>query len=179
MPSGEHFWTANAGEKDILVSQGASYEGIPFYVDPPDANSGYLTYRLSSINGHILTTNIAEKNQLLVLGYNYEGAPFSTPSSRVEVWAPQSNQALVYRLFSPISGRHFWTTSIFERDSLMLSGFNYEGVGMTSDSTGTGNPVYRMFKPSTGEHFWTASSGERDALLRSGFVYEGVSWNQF
>lgn len=85
-------------------------------------------------------------------------------------------QNCVYRLYNPVSGDHFYTTSILERNSAANSGYTYEGIAF--DVSGDSNPVYRLYNYKTGEHFYTTSTSERDSAMKnSGFSLEGVAYS--
>ena len=82
----------------------------------------------------------------------------------------------MYRLYNPNSGEHFYTGSIEERDTLVVAGWNYEGVAWNAPIY-TGEPVYRVFNPISGDHHYTMSQEEIDNLVSIGWNYEGVAWN--
>lgn len=82
---------------------------------------------------------------------------------------------IMYRLYNPNSGEHFYTADTGERDYLITVGWNYEGFGFIAASEG--EPVYRLFNPVTGDHHYTLDSNEKDWLDRDmGWNYEGVGW---
>jgi hypothetical protein len=174
---GSHLWTPNQSERNSLLSTGSwSDEGVGFYQDPISSNTGYATHRLYNKVGqgiHILSADQTEIQKLISYGYIDEGTVFTTPTlSYPENPAPPGKE-YVYRILLP--NKHFWTTSIAERDSLLKVGGVYEGIAwQTSKSNGT--PVYRLYSPS-GEHFWTTSATERDSIIKFGWRYEGISWN--
>lgn len=82
----------------------------------------------------------------------------------------------VFRLYNPNTGEHFYTTGMFERNSLIAEGWNNEGVGWGSPTTG--DAVYRLYNPNAkgGDHYYTVSSFEKDSLLKKGWRYEGIGW---
>lgn len=118
--TGEHFYTANAGERDGLTKLGWSYEGIA-WVAP---TSGVPVYRLYNPNSgdHHYTTSEAEKDYLASIGWNYEGIGWYSDSSETTA---------VYRLYNPneLTGNHHYTLDSNERDYLTSIGWNYEGIG--------------------------------------------------
>lgn len=81
---------------------------------------------------------------------------------------------IMYRLYNPNSGEHFYTSNKIERNHLIDVGWNYEGVGWYAPETG--NPVYRLYNPNAGDHHYTLSSKERDYLVSVGWNYEGIGW---
>ncbi len=84
-------------------------------------------------------------------------------------------EVLMYRLYNPNSGEHFYTGSAGEKEHLYSVGWNYEGVGFVAPET-SASPVYRLYNPNAGDHHYTTSSGERDALVRVGWSDEGIGW---
>lgn len=120
--SGEHFFTANVGEKDILVNLGWKFESIPW--DAP-AVSDIPVYRVYNPNSgdHHFTANAAERDILVGLGWNDEGIGWYS--------ADGSGQP-VYRLYNPnatSAGSHHFTASEEERDLLIGLGWRDEGIG--------------------------------------------------
>jgi hypothetical protein len=95
---------------------------------------------------------------------DYNKLPTSTPAGTV------------YRLYNPNTGEHFYTTGMFERNSLIAEGWNSEGVGWVSSTTG--EPVYRLYNPNAkgGDHYYTKSPFEKDSLTKRGWLDEGVGW---
>ena len=74
---------------------------------------------------------------------------------------------VMYRLYNPNSGEHFYTASAAERDMLVNAGWNYEGSGWTAPER-SNTPVYRLYNANAGDHHYTTSTVERDALLAAG-----------
>lgn len=118
--SGEHFYTANVGEKDNLIKHGWRYEGIGWVA--PD--TGADVYRLYNPNSgdHHYTTGLNEKNHLVKVGWRYEGVG----------WKSDNYKGVgLHRLYNPNakSGSHHYTTGIGERDHLAKLGWRKEGIG--------------------------------------------------
>lgn len=80
---------------------------------------------------------------------------------------------VMYRLYNPNSGEHFYTASVLERDATVAAGWNYEGVGWTAPVT-SATPVYRLYSGT--DHHYCTGVGERDALIAAGWSYEGIGW---
>ena len=119
--SGEHFYTANKTERNMLFGYGWNYEGIGWFAP---ASSGTPVYRLYNPNAgdHHYTTNIAERNMLISVGWNDEGIG----------WYSDDNGAVpLYRQYNPNAkaGSHNYTTSKGENDFLAANGWNAEGIG--------------------------------------------------
>ena len=79
-----------------------------------------------------------------------------------------------YRLYNPQTHQHYWTTSGSEKQSLMKSGWHYDGIGWGSVSSAK-TPIYRLYSKS-GEHFYTINTTEKDTLIKAGYRYEGVAF---
>ncbi len=82
---------------------------------------------------------------------------------------PESTQVM-YRLYNPNSGEHFYTASTVERDATIAAGWNDEGIGWTAPSE-SDTPVYRLYSGT--DHHYTMSIVERDHLIDVGWTLEG------
>lgn len=119
--NGEHFYTGNRVEKNLLVENGWRYEGRAWKA----AASGQPIYRLYNKNSgeHHYTTSAVEKNWLVTKGWAYE--MIASYSMAKDEGAP------VYRLFNPNerrAGSHHYTLNTYERDMLLKAGWRDEGV---------------------------------------------------
>ena len=119
--SGEHFYTANAAEKDNLVSLGWTFEGVGWKAP---ATSNTPVYRVYNPNAgdHHYTTNKAEKDLLISVGWKDEGIG----------WYSDDAQSLpIYRQYNPnaVAGAHNFTSSKGENDWLVSVGWKGEGIG--------------------------------------------------
>lgn len=114
--SSEHFYTANAGEKDNLVAVGWKYEGIAWQAP----KTGEPVYRMYNPNAgdHHYTLNLAEKNMLVAKGWKYEGIS----------WYSGGDVKLL-RLYNPNAkaGAHHYTANNYEKEQLVKVGWKYEG----------------------------------------------------
>lgn len=119
--SGEHFYTARLAEKEYLVRQGWSYEGIA-WIAPRESNRP--VYRLYNPNAgdHHYTMNLEERDALIALGWKDEGIGwYSSPGK----------EDPIYRQYNPnaSSGTHNYTRSKDENDYLTAIGWRPEGIG--------------------------------------------------
>ncbi|MDO4404157.1 MAG: transglutaminase domain-containing protein [Atopobiaceae bacterium] len=114
--SGEHFYTANADEKNYLASIGWKYEGVG-WVAPLE---GADVYRMYNKNGgeHHYTIDAAERDNLVRMGWTYEGVGWKSGGS-----------VRLYREYNPnaFSCNHNYTTSRAEHDWLVSLGWLDEG----------------------------------------------------
>ncbi len=136
MSSGEHFYTASGGERDVLRSAGWHYEGVAWTA--PDASSTPV-YRLYNPNtgDHHYTTSAGERDMLSAAGWNAEGVGWYSDDAR---------RVPLYRLYNPnaVAGSHHYTTSAGERDQLVRTGWRDEGIGWYGTGgaiPGTGDPA--------------------------------------
>ena len=171
--------TSNKQEYDTLLNQGYQGKGVIFYGDPAGSNSGYPVYRLAGPNGHVFTSSEEQRSIFQSQGYTYEGVAFTALSAVKQETAAPDGEALVYRFGGMPYGRHFWTKDIYERDSMIVAGYIYEGVAWkVYAGTNTGTPVYRLSTPVLRKHLYTSDSYEKDVLSSNrDWNYEGVAWN--
>ena len=85
----------------------------------------------------------------------------------------EPGEQLMYRLYNPNSGEHFYTASVEERDHLDSVGWDYEGHAWTAPKS-SNTPVYRLYSGT--DHHYTTSAYERDELVKVGWSYEGIGW---
>ncbi len=82
---------------------------------------------------------------------------------------------VMYRLYNPNSGEHFYTADASERDHIVSVGWRYEGEAWTAPQY-SGTPVYRLYNPNAGDHHYTTDASEKDYLVSVGWRYEGIGW---
>ena len=81
---------------------------------------------------------------------------------------------VMYRLYNPNSGEHFYTSSPVERQAVIDAGWDDEGIGWTAPTEGV--KVYRLYNSFAGEHHYTKSEAERDMLVDAGWTWEEGGW---
>jgi hypothetical protein len=178
-PNGASFLTTNQTEYNALVGAGWAGHGIDFWADPGNTNTGYPVYRLyNPSNGqHRWTINTTEVYGLIDSGYTLESIPFTSISNVRQETAAPAGKELTYRFYIPQTHSHLWTNQLHERDTMILAGYQYEGVAWQTFSDTSKKPVFRLYAPSLQKHLYTVSGSERDALVVSGgYQYEGVSF---
>ena len=123
--SGEHFYTADASERNGLIQVGWTYEGVGWMAP----QQGDPVYRLYNPNGggHHYTKSAGERDLLVSRhGWTSEGVAFYSAakgSARVVTVNRVYNGGLM-------RGQHHYTTSTAERDNLVrYHGWANEGVG--------------------------------------------------
>ena len=102
------------------------------------------------------------------LGWGSSG-PYSIKTS---LSAPSVD---MYRMYNPNTGEHLYTASQVERDSMVASGWKYEGV-MWRAPGASSTPVYRLYNPNTHDHHYANTLNEYETCMRSGWKGEGVAF---
>jgi hypothetical protein len=82
---------------------------------------------------------------------------------------------VMYRVYNPNSGEHFYTNRAAEKNYLVSLGWHNEGLAWFR-SASNAQPVYRLYNPHGGEHHYTLSAAERDMLKAKGWNDEGIGW---
>ncbi|HUP29910.1 MAG TPA: trypsin-like peptidase domain-containing protein, partial [Usitatibacter sp.] len=133
-----------------------------------------LVLRMSAVG---TATNVVN-----VTGAQDDSVPSNNASSaNVPVNAtPLANQVVRYRLYSPVTREHHFTTDLNEYTVLgtWVGAWQQEGpVGKMLDNPGVFNgvaavPYYRLFNPSSAWHHWTTDANEYYVLSQSS-VWQG------
>ncbi|WP_313309847.1 adhesive domain-containing protein [Lactococcus taiwanensis] len=79
---------------------------------------------------------------------------------------------VVYRLYNPNTGEHFYPTSIYERDMDLKAGWRNEGTLETAPTSG--KAIYRVYNPNAkgGDHYYTMSKYEASQLVSQGWKWD-------
>ena len=126
--SGEHFYTQDQYERDVLYRQGWYKEGTGWY-SPIEGEAVFRLYNPNS-GEHHYTLDSNEASTLAKLGWKEEGTAFNSGTAK---------KVPVYRLFNPAArdaGSHHYTTQESEKDTLVKAGWSYEGIGWYADLGG-------------------------------------------
>ena len=159
---------------NLLVDKGVATEAV---LKP--------VYRFWSpvLSCHFYTMSESEKEYLLLhlaQSWTYEGVVFyAYPDGADPVSRP------VYRFWSETYGRHFYTISEENKDTLVNDYsdlWTYEGVAFYAYAEGKQPawtmPVYRFWSVPLNTHFYTISDSERAYVLGHPdyWTYEGIAW---
>lgn len=140
MPTnGEHLYTTDAHEKDVLYSQHKwGYEGIAWYT----STTGTPVYRLYNpgLRNHLYTTDRNEVETLC----RYHGWQKDNGGNPVFY---SSGSVPIYRVYNrKLSGMHHLTTDVNEYNTLPRHGWTQEGVKLYGIQKG--NPIQTEYVPS-------------------------------
>ncbi|MDE5758903.1 MAG: hypothetical protein K2H85_09880 [Allobaculum sp.] len=126
--SGEHFYTRDTHERDVLVSLGWQAEGVG-WVAPKASEGTAPVYRLYNANAgdHHYTKDANEKDTLVKIGWSFEGVGwYSAADPKV------GNRTIeVFREYNPNAkeaGAHNYTISENENATLVSLGWTDEGI---------------------------------------------------
>ena len=117
--SGEHFYTANTNERDLLKRVGWNDEGIGWYA-PTSGNPVYRVYNPNA-GDHHYTPHKSERDHLIKVGWRYEGIG----------WYSDKNKTIpLYRAYNPNAraGSHNYTVSKAEQNHLIKVGWRNENI---------------------------------------------------
>jgi len=117
--SGEHFYTANASEKENAIADGWVDEGVG-WTAPESGNPVYRLYN-SYAGDHHYTLNATERDELVAAGWTYEGVGW---------YSAGEDGVPVYREYNPnmFSCNHNYTTDKDEHDGLVAIGWTDEEI---------------------------------------------------
>ena len=90
----------------------------------------------------------------------------------------EDGDTALFRVYNPNTWEHFYTTDVAERRSLILAGWQGEGIIAyfpTYDSADT-NIMFRFRNPNTGDHHYTSDQLEMMSIMIAGWVPEGTSF---
>ncbi len=164
----EKVTTAGDGSKTVApastIAPGETGR-FSFQFRGPDATGTFVEYFQPLVEGYAWFEREAGVNWTL----NATGAPAPPPNL--------NGKTPFYRLYSPRTNDHFYTTSSTERSAALNGGYTSEGVGAYVYSVvATGRaPLYRLYNPRSGKHFYTANADERAAVISGGFGDEGIA----
>lgn len=142
--TGEHFYTANMGERDSLMQGGWGYEGIGWMAP---RTSDTPVYRLYSGTDHHYTISVDERDALVSAGWADEGIGWYSDDDETIPLYRQFNPNVNPNLRFDNSGSHNYTTNSAENDQLVQSGWQAEGVGWYAKATGSSDGSYDLPKP--------------------------------
>ena len=110
-----HFYTLDSAERDSLIADGWSYEGIG-WKSPKDGNP---VYRYVKDGEHIWTMDAKERQALQISGWKKDGIAFRSSTSQA---------VPVYRLYLQEVGDRVYTKSKNEKKALIKAGWADEGI---------------------------------------------------
>ena len=122
--TGEHFYTGNLDEREVLITVGWTDEGIG-WAAPTEGTPVYRLYNPYVEGGdHHYTMNVEEYEALAELGWRQEGVVWHSADKK------DQNAVPVYRQYNPYAetGSHNYTVSRAENDSLASVGWEAEGI---------------------------------------------------
>lgn len=86
---------------------------------------------------------------------------------------------VVFRLYQPATGDHFYTMSSIEAAQALRLGYVEEGVPFANEQNRPALiDVFRFYNAVSGDHFYTTSVEERDEVINKidDYIYEGIAF---
>jgi len=132
-------------------------------------------------SGHFFTISEWEKNHIQATWpdiWSYEGVAWYALTT------PATNASPVYRFWSPVYSRHFFTISEAEKNYIRTNWpdiWTYESVAwyaFPTEAPGS-SPVYRFWSPLYNGHFFTVSEAEKNHIQATWpdiWSYEGIAY---
>lgn len=165
-----HKFVASVNDRDALIAEGYTSEGIAFnapsgFITAANPTSNHLNvYRISKASRHLYSTSLSEGDSLLRAGWALEGILLQAPAI--------ATSSPVFRLRNIQANSHLLTPSLNEKDALSQSGWVYEGVAWYLDTTVP--QTYRFYI--NGSHFYTSDMTEAINLASRGARYESIAF---
>lgn len=134
--NGEHLYTIDANEKDVLYQQHHwGYEGVAWYA-PSSGNAVYRLYN-HGLQNHLYTMDLNEVRVLTT----YHGWQLDNAGNPVFY---SGGSTPIYRVYNPaLRGLHHWTTDFNEYSILPNHGWKQEGEAFFAESLG--NPMQTQY----------------------------------
>lgn len=104
--------------------------------------------------------------------------PLLLPSPAGAAPPPEASKTALYRLFNPVTGAHYYTTSAAERNSFRTAGWSDEHIaGFVLSRREAGHvPFYRLFHPGSRDWLYTWRTDERDHVIKNaGYQLRGIA----
>ena len=145
--NGEHLYTTDANERDVLFKEhGWGYEGVAWYAP----NTGTPVYRLynSVLCNHLYTTDTNEvatltKDAAWTVDNNGQPLFYSSRSNEQEYRGEPTGKP-IYRVYNEgLNGMHHLTTDYNEYKTLPDYGWTQEGEALRA--TANGNPITTIY----------------------------------
>lgn len=151
----------------ILISIYLVSSGIFIFKVHADVNI-YRVYNSNS-SEHFYTKDTNEMFNLINNNWKSEGV----------AWASPQSGTAVYRIYNPnSSGDHYYTSSKYEAQAVVNSGWKWDNNGNPVFFSGGSIPVYVSYNPNahSGSHNYTTNKNEQNALINAGWKDQGTAF---
>ncbi len=174
-------------------SSGASGTSYSYSTSATDPDGDQMNYTFDWGDGTTSTTMLVNSGTSASASHSWSGArtysvmaratdsegATSGWSNSLAVFISAVNAPFpVYRMYSPTSKDHFYTTNYNEYSVTAVKvGYQQEGVlGYIYSSSQAGTiPIYRMYSPTSTDHFYTTNYNEYSVTaVKVGYQQEGV-----
>ncbi len=169
------------GQDDILVTPTSV---LNWSVGNLDANPLFLSSHDYSLSGRSPCIDAGDPSQVPNADAPDAAGNPRRSGATVDLGAFEAGPSAVYRFFSPLTLRHFFTISRGERDKLInesMGVWTYEGIAFYASTRPFDDmlPIYRFWSPKQSCHFWTIDEKEAQQMMREQadmWIYEGIAY---
>lgn len=182
---------------ELPSSQPTSVDGILYFTyngqlwqsDGTDVNTFPIAPEEVSLGGEQVVDSFRFPNELLEFNDQlyFTGQAYSIEEGGYQpalLTLEDVDNTIVYRLFDPSAGVHFYTTDASERDEFIATG-NYQSEGESyrsvEPSMDGAEEVFRFFNETTGVHLYTTNEVERDVIIETlpDFTFQGARFSAY
>ncbi len=169
------------GRRDVYVASGAVLDWSRGNID---ADPLFWSPRDYSLNGRSPCIDAGDSSYIPDSHVQDRSGNPRRSGATVDMGAYEAGAAAVYRFFSPLTQRHFYTISQGEWDKLNAQPADiwlYEGIAFYASTRSFTDmlPVYRFWSPKQSSHFWTIDEKEAQKMMREQsdlWIHEGVGY---
>ena len=160
---------------NAILGEGCTYSEEPEYVEDSYENITMSWIKQKSISVKKNSANVISVDTETGKAVVYDGVTRSASTVALEV----ISEGLIFRMYDPNRGEHFYTKNKEEADLIEALGWRHEEgsdfvVVDAKDEDAV--PVYRVYNPNAGGmHFYTEDPAEAKGLVDQGWNYEGIS----
>jgi len=146
------------------------------------ANLGPGNYTVGEVvpGNYVLTTSPTTGNFTVQVVAGQTAGNISNVGPFLDAPVSGAAEQAVFRLYSPVTLEHLFTSDLNEYTTLGADGWTQEGVAY-DDYTGpatvngiTDEPLYRLYNTSIHQHLWTSNPNEYVMLGAAGWTQEGI-----
>ena len=166
-------------DKDSIEMMKGDTEQLNATVYPDNADCRYVIW--SSDDEKVVTVDqsgkvtATGKGSTVIHAYSEEGLKEAKCHIIVDSNDPEDKTIIMYRLYNPNSGEHFYTGNAKEIEDVVAAGWKNEGLAWKAPKKSK-TPVYRVYNPNAGDHHYTVSVKEKNDLINAGWRDEGIGW---
>ena len=177
-------WKVELDRSNLEIMKGDTAE-LHATITPSNATCQYVIWsssddNIATVDSNGKVTGVG-KGEAIITATSEEGE--LTAKCNVKVNSddpddpddPTAETVVMYRLYNPNSGEHFYTGNAKEIEDVVAAGWKNEGFAWEAPIISK-TPVYRLYNPNAGDHHYTMSASEKNSLISVGWKDEGIGW---